>query len=183
MKKEMVHHPDHYQGAGGLEVWDVINAFTAGLSGVEAFDTGNIIKYACRWSHKNGVEDLKKVVEYANHLIKHLEATAPGPTSIKEKGDLADMRCFIDSLTYPDRDSAMHIVRDIRAIYEAQGVVTIQDFCDYMNIECPFNNAQNYGWDNLCLSTLIRSNDYAYSRVYIIDWPPIVTLYSEKESK
>ena len=73
MAKEMVHHPDHYQSKNGLEVWDVIEAFTSDLSGVEAFDTGNIIKYACRWHHKNGVEDLKKVREYADHLINHLE--------------------------------------------------------------------------------------------------------------
>lgn len=175
MKKEMVHHPDHYQGTGGLEVWDVINAFTAGLSGVEAFDTGNIIKYACRWSHKNGVEDLKKVVEYANHLIRHLEATTPGPTIMKEEGTLVDIRTFIDSLTYPDRASALSIIRDIRQIYEVQGIVSVQDFCDYMNIKCPFINAQNYGWDNLHLSTLVRSSDDPCIR-YFIEWPPIITL-------
>lgn len=70
--KDMVNHPDHYI-SNGLEVIDVIEAFTAGLSGIEATDTGNIIKYACRWKEKNGVEDLKKLVWYANHLINHLE--------------------------------------------------------------------------------------------------------------
>lgn len=73
MAKEMVHHPEHYQSKNGLEVWDVIESFTSDLSGVEAFDAGNIIKYACRWHSKNGVEDLRKVIEYANHLINHLE--------------------------------------------------------------------------------------------------------------
>ena len=48
---KMVSHPEHYQSANGLEVIDVIEAFTDGLMGVEATDTGNIIKYACRW-HK-----------------------------------------------------------------------------------------------------------------------------------
>lgn len=70
---KMVTHPAHYQSGAGLEAWDVIEAFTADLNGVEAFDTGNIIKYACRWKHKNGIQDLKKIVEYANHLIEHLE--------------------------------------------------------------------------------------------------------------
>lgn len=68
-----VNHPAHYQGKNGMEVIDVIEAFTEGLNGIEATDTGNIIKYACRWKKKNGIEDLKKAVFYANHLINHLE--------------------------------------------------------------------------------------------------------------
>ncbi|MBS4930297.1 MAG: DUF3310 domain-containing protein [Clostridiales bacterium] len=69
----MVSNPQHYQSKSGLEVIDVIEAFTEGLDGIEATDTGNIIKYACRWNNKNGVEDLKKAVWYANHLIEYLE--------------------------------------------------------------------------------------------------------------
>lgn len=57
---KMVSHPQHYQSPSGLEVIDVIEAFTSELKGIEATDTGNIIKYACRWMHKNGVQDLKK---------------------------------------------------------------------------------------------------------------------------
>ena len=56
----MVSHPDHYQSENGLEVIDVIEAFTAELNGIEATDTGNILKYACRWKKKNGIQDLKK---------------------------------------------------------------------------------------------------------------------------
>lgn len=56
----MVSHPDHYQSESGLEVIDVIEAFTAELNGIEATDTGNILKYACRWKKKNGIQDLKK---------------------------------------------------------------------------------------------------------------------------
>lgn len=72
-KVDMVNHPNHYQTKSGLEAIDVIAAFTENLSGIEAFDTSNILKYACRWKQKNGVEDLKKIVFYANHLIDHLE--------------------------------------------------------------------------------------------------------------
>ena len=68
-----VEHPEHYQSKSGLEAWDVIEAFTSDLSGVEAFDTGNIIKYICRWEKKNGLEDLKKAKEYIEHLIAHVE--------------------------------------------------------------------------------------------------------------
>lgn len=70
---KMVSHPQHYQSPSGLEVIDVIEAFTSELKGIEATDTGNIIKYACRWMHKNGVQDLKKIMWYTQHLIDHLE--------------------------------------------------------------------------------------------------------------
>ena len=70
---EMVSHPKHYQSKTGLEVIDVIEAFTFDLNGIEATDTGNIIKYICRWKKKNGLEDLKKAEWYLNHLINHIE--------------------------------------------------------------------------------------------------------------
>ena len=69
---EMVNHPEHYQ-SGKIETIDVIEEFTKDLKGIEASDTANIIKYACRWKRKNGVEDLRKLVWYANHLIDHIE--------------------------------------------------------------------------------------------------------------
>lgn len=69
----MVNHPSHYQSKTGLEVIDVIEAFTDGLVGIEATDTGNVIKYICRWNHKNGLQDLKKCRWYLDHLIKHVE--------------------------------------------------------------------------------------------------------------
>ena len=70
---KMVSHPSHYQSETGLEVIDVIEAFTENLQGVEATDTGHIIRYACRWKKKNGIEDLKKLRWYVNHLIEYLE--------------------------------------------------------------------------------------------------------------
>lgn len=70
---EIVSHPQHYQSEKGLETIDVIEAFTADLKGIEAVDTGNVIKYICRWKNKNGVQDLKKAEWYLNHLINHLE--------------------------------------------------------------------------------------------------------------
>ena len=73
-EQDMVNHPPHYQSETGLEVIEVIEAFTFNLSGIEATDTGNIIKYACRWKQKNGIEDLKKIIWYARHLISHLES-------------------------------------------------------------------------------------------------------------
>lgn len=69
---KMVSHPSHYQSKSGLEVIDVIAAFTEGLEGIEAVDTGNAIKYVCRWKDKNGVQDLEKAMWYIQHLIDHL---------------------------------------------------------------------------------------------------------------
>lgn len=71
--RDMVNHPSHYQSQNGLEAIDVIEAFTAGLEGIEAVDTANAIKYILRWKNKNGIEDLKKAIWYIEHLISKLE--------------------------------------------------------------------------------------------------------------
>ena len=70
---KMVSHPSHYQSETGLETIDVIEAFTSDLKGVQATDTGNVIKYICRWKKKNGLQDLKKAMWYLQHLIDHVE--------------------------------------------------------------------------------------------------------------
>lgn len=69
----MVSHPPHYQSESGLEVIDVIEAFTSDLNGAEAVCTGNALKYICRWKKKNGLQDLKKAVWYLNRLINRIE--------------------------------------------------------------------------------------------------------------
>lgn len=71
---KMVSHPSHYQSKTGLEVIDVIEAFTDGLNGIEACDTGNVIKYICRWKQKNGVQDLEKAMWYLQNLIDHVNS-------------------------------------------------------------------------------------------------------------
>ena len=70
---DMVNHPSHYKAKNGMEVIDVIEAFTANLKGYEAIYTGKVIKYICRWKEKNGLEDLKKAQWYLNRLIKNIE--------------------------------------------------------------------------------------------------------------
>lgn len=69
----MVSNPSHYMSETGLEAIDAIEAFTFDLKGIEAVDTGNILKYMCRWKKKNGLQDLKKAMWYLDHLIKHVE--------------------------------------------------------------------------------------------------------------
>ena len=70
---DMVNHPSHYQSKSGLEAIDVIEAFTSDMKGIEAFCTGNALKYLCRWKKKNGIEDLKKAQWYLNRLIEYIE--------------------------------------------------------------------------------------------------------------
>lgn len=71
---KMVSHPDHYQSDHGFEVIDVIEAFTEDLTGIFATDTGNIIKYACRWNKKGKpIQDCEKIIWYATHLLNKLK--------------------------------------------------------------------------------------------------------------
>lgn len=68
-REDKVNHPTHYISPSGLEVIDVIEAFTSDLAGMDAVCTANAIKYILRWKHKNGVEDLKKARWYIDRLI------------------------------------------------------------------------------------------------------------------
>lgn len=73
VSSDNVNHPAHYQSKSGLETINIIKACTEELGGLEAYATGNIIKYMSRWKKKNGLEDLKKARWYLNHLIEYLE--------------------------------------------------------------------------------------------------------------
>lgn len=53
---------NHYKVA--IEPWDFIYANHI------PFDESCIIKYACRHRQKNGVEDIKKIISYAKHILK-----------------------------------------------------------------------------------------------------------------
>lgn len=72
MKNDPVNHPSHYT-AGGIEC---IDAIAAALSyhkdPVEAWLTGQIIKYIWRWPLKNGLEDLEKAKFYLERLMDHI---------------------------------------------------------------------------------------------------------------
>lgn len=97
-----VRHPEHYQGEFGMEVIDVIENFTADLNGIEATDTGNIIKYACRWKKKNGVEDLEKIIWYCEHLINYISKqeliAKVREERAKEKENRESMQIMVDEI-------------------------------------------------------------------------------------
>lgn len=70
---EMVNNPEHYKSKNGMEVIDILEAFTDGLNGIEAVCTANALKYICRWPKKNGIQDLEKSIWYLQYLIRYLK--------------------------------------------------------------------------------------------------------------
>lgn len=69
---DSIHHPDHYTWKG-VECIKVIEIMTRGLSGIEAYYMGNIIKYLFRYPKKGSLEmDLMKAEEYTGLLRKYL---------------------------------------------------------------------------------------------------------------
>ena len=69
-----VNHPAHYT-AGGIECIDAIGAALASQKDpMDAWLTGQIIKYLWRWPLKNGKEDLEKARFYLDRLIQRVEA-------------------------------------------------------------------------------------------------------------
>lgn len=72
-RNDQVNHPAHYT-AGGIECIDAIAAaLTSQKDPMQAWLTGQIIKYLWRWPAKNGVEDLEKARFYLNRLIDSLK--------------------------------------------------------------------------------------------------------------
>lgn len=67
-KEEKVNHPSHYNFTK-METLDIIDNFSTHEEYV-GFLKGNVIKYLHRYSHKNGVEDLRKASWYLNKLIE-----------------------------------------------------------------------------------------------------------------
>ena len=71
---KMVSHPSHYQ-AGKYEVIDIIKEVTKDMTGIFATDTGNALKYLCRWNKKGDPrENIEKCMWYCSHLLKELDA-------------------------------------------------------------------------------------------------------------
>ncbi len=54
---------NHY-ASNDIQPWDYIIANNLG------YLEGNIIKYTTRWRRKGGVDDLRKVIHYAEKLIE-----------------------------------------------------------------------------------------------------------------
>lgn len=103
---KMVSHPSHYQSKKGIEVIDVIEAFTEGLHGIEATDTGNIIKYACRWKDKNGIQDLEKILWYTTHLINTIKSDTESESIIQKSSDDGYTEIYIPKIHLKKLDNS-----------------------------------------------------------------------------
>lgn len=61
-------NPSHYLGNHGMEAIDVLRNFMTEEQ-FYGFVIGNALKYILRHQNKNGLEDLKKAVEYLQKVI------------------------------------------------------------------------------------------------------------------
>ena len=67
VKKDMVNHPNHYQG--DIEVIDYIRDKLT-HTGFTDYCCGNVLKYVSRWRKKDGVQDLRKAKVYLEWMIE-----------------------------------------------------------------------------------------------------------------
>lgn len=65
--------PLNYQVSGSHYKTMKIQPIEFILANDLGFAEGNIVKYACRYKQKGGVEDLNKVIHYARLLIDNIE--------------------------------------------------------------------------------------------------------------
>lgn len=143
----VISHPNHYQSRSGLEAKDVIEAFTEDLTGCEAAYTANILKYAMRWKKKNGVEDLKKLKQYADFLIEHLEA---------EKEKEKEPYPFISpgNLKKLDGKEIVELLSSLNEIINVFGFATVGDMYDLLGVTRNYND-NNYGWTDLSTAEIV----------------------------
>jgi len=63
---EKVNHPSHYTShPSGIECIDVVQWMS--------YNIGNAMKYLWRFDKKNGIEDLRKAIQYIEFEIARLE--------------------------------------------------------------------------------------------------------------
>lgn len=72
VKADVVEHPAHYT-SGSIECIDALKA-SMSEDEFKGFLKGNVQKYIWRYTHKNGVEDLRKARWYLDRLIGECES-------------------------------------------------------------------------------------------------------------
>ncbi len=164
-KDKMVSHPDHYQSANGLEVIDCIEAFTAGLDGIEATDTGNIIKYACRWKKKNGIQDLEKILWYTQHLIDYLRD--------RESENCKSQKGYMLPFEFILKCDAKEALDNLMDVAKEDGYVTVADVydvCDLSDLVVARDLSIGWSYDDIA-ATEIYGNDKKHSYSYRLRMP------------
>ena len=140
---KMVSHPDHYQSEKGIELIDVIEAFTADLTGIEAVDTGHLIRYSCRWMNKNGIQDLEKLMWYCQHLIDHLRENEEPLSEVEMKHDAETI--LNSGLCFDTREKAENIITRLGDIIEVYGYATVADLDELLG-KLPDEDDRDFGW-------------------------------------
>lgn len=157
-----VDHPNHYQSESGLEVIDVIKAFTSELSGEEAFCIGNAIKYICRYSKKNGVEDLEKAKWYIDRAIsvrsgrlttirKKLNTVCTnsvyGAENVQKEVKGAVMHFdTVGRYLFASREEASKVLNELQSTIHEYGYVTLADLHDLCELAIPSPDYKAVGW-------------------------------------
>ena len=157
-----VDHPNHYQSESGLEVIDVIKAFTSELSGEEAFCIGNAIKYICRYSKKNGVEDLEKAKWYIDRAIsvrsgrlttirKKLNTirtnSVYGAENVRKEVKGAVMHFdTAGRYLFASREEASKVLNELQSTIYEYGYVTLADLHDLCELAIPSPDYKAVGW-------------------------------------
>ena len=145
---DMVNHPYHYKTKSGLETIDVIEAFTDDLSGGEATNTGNVIKYICRWKKKNGLEDLEKARWYLNRLIDLVKKKEEEGRT-KNGPQRSNVFCFsYNDIVFSNRSDAEEVLSGMLEILEHFEVVSVADLFDLAGLRFDYTD-NKYGWTNL----------------------------------
>lgn len=173
-----VNHPNHYQSESGLEVIDVIKAFTSELSGEEAFCIGNAIKYICRYSKKNGVEDLSKAewyIERAISIRKKQFPKLPNPKADVQNTDKekncntsSNRSCHylpyssfkLDRVMCSSREEAGKVLKDMRSIIANYGRATLADLHDLCSLDVPYSIYHWVGWKTINHFRIIPRGHY-----------------------
>lgn len=156
-----VNHPNHYQSESGLEVIDVIKAFTSELSGEEAFCIGNAIKYICRYSKKNGVEDLEKAKWYIDRAIS---VRSERLTTVRKKLNTicTDAVMHFDTagrFLFASREEASKVLKELQTMIHEHGYVTLADLHDKCELAIPSPDYKDVGWKSPSAFRIIPTVD------------------------
>lgn len=143
-KDKMVSHPSHYEIMPGVEVIDIIEAVTADMKGVEATDTANIIKYACRWKKKNGIQDLEKLIWYATHLVEYLKKEKDGLSIVNDDSGVP----VVILIRFVSRADAVATIKHLEEQISRYGFATVGDLYELIDKYASYP-ADNYGWDDV----------------------------------
>lgn len=97
---------DHYKKCG-IEPVEYIHA-----NGLDFF-RGNIVKYVTRDKDKNGAEDIRKVIDYANMILEFDYGILP-EAKIKENGDVV-----MEEQEYPHGETLAEAIERKEAEFRA----------------------------------------------------------------